>query len=400
MIELFRDCPICECRQGELIYHTRYFGSQPGLISEDCNVVACTGCGFCFADTRAVQKDYDQYYAEQSKYADAATSTGAGISAQDSARLKVTAQQILQFEPDRKARLLDLGCATGGLLRELRSLGLENCLGMDPSAACVAAVRASGISGETGSLFALPNDLGEFDGIILSHVLEHVYDLKQALANLRGILKETGWLYIETPDASRYVDCLFAPFQDFNTEHINHFSQQSLRNLAQVNGFLPVAAGIKWIESAPGMPYPAVYAFVRPVQAEHAVTRDEALRSSLRDYVCKSQVLLDQIDLGLQPLVDSGTAIVVWGVGQLTLKLLAQTCLKDANITAFIDGNPVHQGKKLLERPVLAPGEFQRPSDTIVISSIINQASIQSAIARLGLPNPVFLLNSENHAGC
>ena len=40
------------------------------------------------------------------------------------------------------------------------------------------------------------------------------------------LLKTNGVLYIEVPDATAYVEFLYSPFQDFNTEHINHFRHQ------------------------------------------------------------------------------------------------------------------------------------------------------------------------------
>ena len=42
---------------------------------------------------------------------------------------------------------------------------------------------------------------------------------------LTPLLKTDGLLYVEVPDAVAYTEYLYAPFQDFNTEHINHFSR-------------------------------------------------------------------------------------------------------------------------------------------------------------------------------
>src|SRR3712207_8295507 len=41
-----------------------------------------------------------------------------------------------------------------------------------------------------------------------------------------------------------------APFQDFNTEHINHFSQASLRNALEAAGFAVRATAPKVIDAA------------------------------------------------------------------------------------------------------------------------------------------------------
>ena len=68
-------------------------------------------------------------------------------------------------------------------------------------------------------------------------------------------------LYVEVPDASRYADFAWSPFQDFNSEHINHFSLISLDNLLRQCGFRPLRLAAKEILSAPDMPYPAIYGF-------------------------------------------------------------------------------------------------------------------------------------------
>ena len=65
----------------------------------------------------------------------------------------------------------------------------------------------------------------------------HVYDIPAFFAAARGSFAPGGYLYLETPDATRYEDYLYAPFQEFNTEHLNHFSPQSLKNTARHLGF-------------------------------------------------------------------------------------------------------------------------------------------------------------------
>ena len=65
------------------------------------------------------------------------SSTGGGGNALDAARLKKMAAQLADFVQSPQTRLLDMGCATGGLLHELQLLGYQNGVGFDPSPACV-----------------------------------------------------------------------------------------------------------------------------------------------------------------------------------------------------------------------------------------------------------------------
>lgn len=229
---LDRKCPICDCREGQIL-HTQIFALSAGHPLQDrCDFVACNECGFCFADTSVSQSTYDSYYAAMSKYADSATSTGAGLLPWDADRLDQLAGQVAAFAPDPSSRILDVGCATGGLLAALQVRGYMNACGIDPAPACVdKADQVARGQVWTGTLSQFPADIGTFDGILLSHVMEHVRDVRIAMKRLCELLNPGGWVYIEVPDATRYEQFLIAPFQDFNTEHINHFSDVSLANL-------------------------------------------------------------------------------------------------------------------------------------------------------------------------
>jgi 2-polyprenyl-3-methyl-5-hydroxy-6-metoxy-1,4-benzoquinol methylase len=155
-----------------------------------------------------------------------------GGSPYDAARLQKTAECIAEFLPDKSVRILDIGCANGGLLGYLKKLGYNNLCGLDPSPACVENTKQLyGIEAYAGSIFTPPQDLGDFDLVILSHVLEHIQDLKFSVKLIEQLIKVGGYLYVEVPNASGYVDHVFAPFQDFNTEHINHFYHPHLSNL-------------------------------------------------------------------------------------------------------------------------------------------------------------------------
>ena len=94
---------------------------------------------------------------------------------------------------------------------------------------------------------------------MLSHVLEHIIDVQGAVAGLRSLVKPGGLVYIEVPDAARYHDHLVAPFHDFNTEHINHFSVGTLKRLFASRGWKIVAFGSKAISSSPTAKYPCAW---------------------------------------------------------------------------------------------------------------------------------------------
>ena len=177
-----RGCPVCSANSCEVLHAQCFVLSEGHPLAAGYDVVCCDHCGFVFADTAVTQADYDAFYARFSKYEDSQTATGGGGSPEDTQRLRETAACIAAALPDRNARLLDIGCANGGLLKALQELGYINLTGVDPSPACVAATRQlCQCEVFVGFLSALPNGIGRFDGLIMSHVLEHVQDLSEAL---------------------------------------------------------------------------------------------------------------------------------------------------------------------------------------------------------------------------
>ena len=110
-------------------------------------------------------------------------------------------------------------------------------------------------------------------------------------------------------------------------------------------GFRPVRLAAKEILSAPDMPYPAIYGLAtRDGTVSPAIVTDTALRQALLDYIEVSARAMRDIDARLSRDVGAGQPIIVWGTGELTAKLLADTALGAANIEAFVDSNPINQG--------------------------------------------------------
>jgi SAM-dependent methyltransferase len=393
-----RGCPVCAHGVGEALHSQRFVLPAGHPLGDGYDVVACRRCGFVFADTAATQADYDRFYADYSKYTDDKTATGGGNDPLDARRLRDTGLILREHFPDRAARLVDVGCANGGLLVQLRELGYSNVCGVDPSPACAANARRAGVEAHVGALDALPAAVGPCDGVILSHVLEHVRDLRAALKAVRSVLRPAGRVYVEVPDAARYADFVPSPFQDFNTEHINHFSHHSLDNLRAAAGFGRVARGDRVLETSPGMPYPAIYqVWSFAPQASHSPEGpipDTGLRRSIDEYIRKSRRLLEAIDRRIRAAVPADGPILVWGVGQLAMKLLAETALGRADIAAFVDSNPVHHGKAIRGIRILAPEAVRDLlAHPILITTTLHERAIaRQATETLRLPNRLILL--------
>ena len=393
-----RPCPVCGASAGEVLHHRAFVLPDGHPLSSGYDVVTCLICGAAYATPLPDQAAYDRFYRDDSKYADAATGTGSGAQAWDDERLEETAHALASFAPEKSTHIVDVGCGAGGLLRWFAKLGYTNLTGIDPATACATATSAiTGVRGLVGSLFALPAELEHADLIVLSHVLEHVRDVGIAIDGLKAITAPGGKVYCEVPNASQYTEYLVAPFLDFNTEHINHFSVGTLKRLFAARGWKIVASGSKAIASSPTTRYPCAWVLAELPKAGEsvpAVPADRALRAALTRYVAASQELLERVVARLSATCITSTEIIVWGTGQTTAILLAETPLGSARIKAFTDSNAKNFGRTIAGAPVVPPDALRAmPETPIVIGSLLHGAEIAASISARGLPNPVIRLD-------
>ena len=163
-------------------------------------------------------------------------------------------------------------------------------------------------------------------------------------------------------------------------------------------GFSLKEQGTKLIESAPDKPYPALWSIWGKTNlsgVDFAPERDDLLAESIKRYILKSDRLMYDIESKLRTVLTKYPQVIVWGTGQLAMKLLAETLLASAQIIAFVDGNPVNQGQILRGVPILAPEEIGDLKHPIIVASNLHQQAIVYRIRQLDLSNKVILLFEE-----
>jgi SAM-dependent methyltransferase len=345
------------------------------------DVAVCGKCGCGYADGIPDQRAFDRYYREMSKY-EYHQREGAE-SEFDQRRLELIAGIIAPHVTRRDARILDIGCATGRLLANLRERGFTRVVGLDPSPACAtAAKRLYGIDVHTMTLADLGATDERFDVAILVGVLEHLCDLDEAFMHLRTILNPGGLLYVEVPDATAFADWPNAPYQDFSTEHLNFFAPISLENLMSRRGFSPVFSEQNHREQS----YRTVMSNVSAVFRKEATAPVGELRfdhetvKGLERYIAQCRTDDERLHAKINALADSGRSILVWGVGTHTTRLMATSRLPHANIAAFIESNARYQGKTLDGRPIIAPEALKGRAEPVLVSSRVFQHEIAGQI--------------------
>jgi len=389
--KLFRTCPICGCDDGEILHTQKFSLSVENPLPKKYDVVCCSGCGFVFADSSVTQKEYDVYYEQLSKYEDEATATGTGSADYDAKRLHQTAQEIEKILPDRSIKILDVGAANGGLLLALKEEGYTHLVGLDPSLACVHRMQFQKLRAFVGGIFSMPRLDEKFDCIVLTHVLEHIYDVKGAIENLLSLLNEGGILYIEVPNASLYQKYFIVPFYYFDCEHINHFDEASIKNLLSIFGGTIIKSRSKEIPASKNQPYPALGVFYRKDnQNISQIIPNFTVKENILNHI--QQSLKIEQNTQLEELENDKTPIIIWGAGQYTQRLLANTILNNCNIISFIDNDSKKQGMKLHNIEIKSKEILKNFNGPIIVASALHSQEIVKEIRAMSTQNSIIII--------
>jgi SAM-dependent methyltransferase len=399
---LMRNCPVCHGEQGEILHSQRLVVMDDYPLPPSFDVVQCSACGMVFNRNSATQKDYDSFYERFSVHQNPAESADGDIPVWEVTRLQNLTEITANSAPSKGSRILDVGCSSGGLLKNLVFRGFSNVVGVDPSPVCVAHVRAKGIEAYQGGAGDLPENIGTFDLITLTGVLEHIEDVHATIASLVRLCSPAGRILVEVPDAIRYADFLHSPFQDFNTEHINHFSIESLCNLMRQFGMERFREDRIEISGPSGLQLPCLLAGFERVQEQPMNGPwmiNKSFRHSMQRYVNGSREIMERLNQQVLHVLTTSPEVLVWGTGQLAMKMLSDTALRDAKIIAFVDANPIHSGRSIMGRPILLPQKIPQGDWPIIVTSLLHADGILRVIRNLDLANPVFVLQAQQQPG-
>ena len=395
MKRLRTTCPICgtSTDEAEILFHRDFSPAATLVPFRRYDVCLCPSCGLFYAGNMEESMPLDEYYAMLSRYD--------GDSFVLSEAVKGVYRRTADFleqHIEKNARILDIGCAFGGLLAELQQRDFTHLAGLEYAERnCQFVEKTLRIPAHRGGLGHLPKSLlGEhFDLIILSGVLEHLFDLRSAIAECNSLLDENGKIFILTPDVEQFPlhnDL----YQEFSVEHINYFDIDSLSALFACEG-LTCCATIQDTVPMFGLAGNRYSLWSRNALQKKNTAHGKgkhAMQNYMTNAAALSDVLRERLSGG-----DSENNFYVWGAGTQTAMLVQLGILDIHRICGIVDGNQNYHGRTAYGHPIEAPDDlYEKQGIPILIASQYAQRAIEHVIRdKMRLSNPIIKLFPEEH---
>lgn len=200
-------CPVCG---DERVRPLHVYPNLLGRISTRPNLVltGCAGCGMAWSAPLPSAEEVDAFYTGDSGWGDrpglSAQRADTGEARERTERKLAAKRAIYEREsdlllaelPDGPGRVLDVGCGLGSWLDVLADRGWET-EGVEPNP------TARATAAERHRMHETPPAGGDFDLVLLQHVLEHLRDPLATMRQVAAATRPGGHVFVSVPDLGR-----------------------------------------------------------------------------------------------------------------------------------------------------------------------------------------------------
>lgn len=246
-LEKLDSCPHC----GSSTFRTvvpcedRLYGMVEGL-----EYARCGACGLLFLSTRVEEDDLSELYPDTYHPYQGAIhgSQGRALSTLPARALLMLFNRVLPeqlrratgalYTPPRTgATFVDFGCGSASFLAQAAALGWSP-IGVDFTPSVVEAVRQSGYQAHLVCDCWSAIGAGSVGAIRMSHVLEHLYNPRETMAQIHDLLAPGGRIHIAVPNPAGVSAKLFGrDWISFDARHTLLYTPRQASQFLDEVGF-------------------------------------------------------------------------------------------------------------------------------------------------------------------
>ncbi len=364
-----RQCFMCNVEAKSIVTQT---WNLPGINSKkEIGFSICPECGLILQSPSLDYTDMNKYYTETATYINPGRSGKPTLSKQkDVERLIKTIIEVVGKIPNYA---FQVGCSNSYTLSKFHNAGIPFVEGIDPSFA------SHKLSQELYNIQTIVGTFEEFtpkrqyDLLILTHVLEHLYDPTKIMNKCFSMQENGNWVLIEVPLFERADK--FPPGL-LTLEHLNYFSESTLLRLLYLTGYVPYLVEKLFYNNE----YPVITVVARKEKAKsiELISDYNRANSLLTNYCEKNGMGWKKIELKVKKQLKKRTPVYIWGAGIHTSQLFAFTDLMEyLSIKGLLDSSPTKWGKQFGDLKCYSADTVNlKAGDVIIISSYASEEEI------------------------
>ena len=341
---MIRQCAICDSNDNNIenLQKIKLTLVNDINLNSDLQLKYCNKCNFYFSDSNNSQDDYNNYYMSFNNY------------------------KKENYCKDKDIRCFDYLCKT--LNNEVK-----NILDYGSGNGTLAELLSDKFNVEQFDIGMEPNT-NKYDCLVVSHVLEHIYDLNSFIEKISENIDDNGHLYIEIPNAEFYDKIVdICPLQEINLEHINFFSKYSLNKLLIKHGYTCVT-----IEDDYFLLKDMKYYVIR------GIFKKSIQNLSIQRYLHNGLVKINEINFSK---LQNFKSIYVYGCGQFLFKIF-DNIESNCNIINIVDDNMCYLNKKIKNIETInfeLLKEQISKGDVILLTTLIHDEKIKEKLNTLNI---------------
>ena len=352
----------------------------PGLDPSLIGFSICSGCGLVLQNPALAPSEMLRYYSEIATYINPGREgKPTARKVKDVKRMIILVREQLGKMPENA---FQVGCSDGYTLNAFRQAGINDVSGLDPSVAShELAKRLYGIHTIVSGIedFKPENPDTRFRLILLTHILEHLYDPLEALVKCAQYQDESDYILVEVPLFERIER--FGPGM-LSLEHLNYFSEATMIEALTRANYEPVFIGKYYYINL----YPVITILARKNSKVKTQESNDFSRANtiLKAYIQQERKSWSQIEQKILAKISKGQKAYIYGAGIHTSQLLAFTNIRtELEITGLLDSSPTKWGKSLGRWQCFNPDSINIHSDDmIIISSYASEMEIYSYLVK------------------